>query len=157
MSEQTAEERAERYRREGAALFAEVTNLKADVERAEAQRDSLKAQMQEWMEGSAQLQVKLDEAEAVLEDWAGHLRERAEGGGKTEAELRERYELTPRCERVSVPVPCETCTLQHRYVERCAYHGCEWPDGEKGCPAQGELDNIAALGDNHDEYGSVQA
>ena len=35
---------------------------------AEAQRDSLKAQMQEWMEGSAQLQVKLDEAERLLND-----------------------------------------------------------------------------------------
>ena len=36
------------------------------------------------------------------EDWAGHLRERAEGGGKTVAELREQYGLTPRCERGSV-------------------------------------------------------
>ena len=219
----------------------------SEVERLEQERDSLKAQVQEWMEGSAQLQVKLDEAERLLhlskcigqnpdsnadyycwmhggpaeeycprctflaelaglstvtpEDWAGHLRERAEGGGKTAAELREQYGLTPRCEfgctvdkggqhhpgcaevvavtpdpareqyarrpdglpyalpdtqeelgkqeaaildglgfkepckRVSVPVPCETCTLQHRYVERCATHGCDWPDGEKECPA----------------------
>ena len=58
------------------------------------------------------------------------------------------------CERVSVPVPCETCTLQHRYVERCAYHGCAWPD-EGECPAA-ELEDLAALGDGRDEYGSVQ-
>ena len=48
----------------------------------------------------------------------------------------EKRPVTPDCERVSVPVPCETCTLQHRYVERCSYHGCAWPDGEKECPSR---------------------
>ena len=81
----------------------------------------------------------------TLEDWAGHLRERAEGGGKTDAELREKYGLTPRCERVAVccGAPYEggfsrSCAQCHEGSRsyKCAYHGCAWPDGEKECPAK---------------------
>ena len=193
MTEQTAEERAaegvnallikveglEKERDELRTANGEVGLMWAETEeaknQAEAQRDSLKAQIQEWMEGSAQLQVKLDEAVRRLrqqhealspnknlphnlcaicdfisglstvtpEDWAGHLRERAEGGGKTEAELREKYRLTPRCERVSVccgrpelePTGfCEGCDGRDF---KCKYHGCEWPQRGGECPSAG--------------------
>ena len=134
MSEPTVElnalyrERNEvRHKVEG--LEADVGILERRRKEAEAQSDSLKAQVQEWMEGSAQLQVKLGEAVGMLgrivsaprekgsalrvllqiqddakdvlggrstvtpADWAGHLRERAEGDGKTVEELREQYGL----------------------------------------------------------------
>ena len=148
----------------------------SEVDRLEQERDSLKAQVQEWMEGSAQLQVKLDEVERLLEndvlprlseggdpfelgrnrirtflaglstvtpeDWAGHLRERAEGGGKTAAELREQYRLTPRCERVAVccGAPYEggfarSCAQCHEGSRsyKCATHGGPVPAGGDRC------------------------
>ena len=178
-----------------------VVGILDELEQAYVERDSLKEQVQEWMEGSAQLQVKLDEAVLCLEpftvdewpiiedvpgsskrcvmcavrgyrtlpthsencpkakaadflaglstvtpeDWAGHLRERAEGGGKTEEEMRKKYGLAPRCERVSVCCGSATpgdgtdrCGSCDSYLAqfKCAYHGCAWPDGEKECPSR---------------------
>ena len=77
MSEQTAEERAaegvnallikvERLEQELAGERSERRAAASALYRTEAQRDSLKAQVQEWMEGSAQLQVKLEDAERLL-------------------------------------------------------------------------------------------
>ena len=148
MTEQTPEEyrKAMRYQYSKQGADIGVVGILDELEQAYVERDSLKAQMQEWMEGSAQLQVKLDDAEAVLEDWAGHLRERAEGGSKTEAELREQYGLAPRCERVAVccGAPYEggfsrSCAQCHEGSRsyKCKYHGCEWPQRGGECPSAG--------------------
>ena len=86
----------------------------------------------------------------VTDDYAAHLRERALNAGKTAEEMRKKYGLPPRCERVSVRPHTPGDETDHI----CAYHGGTWPVEGK-CPAA-ELEDIAALGDGRDEYGSVQ-
>ena len=119
MSEQTARERASKWRE----VADDIADLVFDLEQAEAK----------LAEARAEIKKLEDEIMDCPADTAYHtsLASTSEGYGRCPDKLP--YNLT--CERVSVPVPCDTCTLQHRYVERCKYHGCAWPDGEKECPA----------------------
>ena len=67
------------------------------------------------------------------EDLAAHQRERALNAGKTEEELREKYGLAQRCERVSVcPGVPQLSDCKHF---KCDTHNCPWPSDTKRCPA----------------------
>ena len=61
------------------------------------------------------------------EDYAAHLRERALNAGKTEEEMRKKYGLAPRCERVS--------NYYTRSDFACATHHGPFPSGLMRCPA----------------------
>ena len=45
--------------------------------------------------------------------------------------------------------------VEHLEDYVCDTHGCLWLEEGKGCP-EAELEDIAALGPDRDEYGSVQ-
>ena len=61
------------------------------------------------------------------EDYAAHLRERALNAGKTEEEMRKKYGLAPRCERVS--------NYYTRSDFACATHHGPFPADTDRCPA----------------------
>ena len=81
-------------------LSTHISWLERDVANAEAQRDSLKAQLQEWMEGSAQLQVKLDDAVEALEKIRLRVEPGRSGSWTIDDAIREVMWIDDECRRI---------------------------------------------------------